>query len=79
MKVVDLSVFEFGGTSSNFSFRVESKDMMCRVTNRTTKERLSKEAEAKGVKGICCRAVVVPDTPFSLFLWLAVVSLSMGP
>ena len=40
VEVGDLSVFEFGGTSSNFSFWVESKDMKCGVSNRATKEKL---------------------------------------
>ncbi len=36
------------------------------------------EAEAKGVSEFCCRAVLVPETPTSAILWLAVVPLSLA-
>ena len=78
VEIEDLGVFEFGGAGGNFSHWVEGRDLSCVVTNRLTKERLSGgEVEDKGLTTFCCRAVLVPETPSSALLWIAVVPVSL--
>ena len=48
------------------------------VTNKTTKERWQgEEAGTQGIGDFCCRAVLVPETPSTALLWIAVVPYSL--
>ena len=78
IEVEDLAMFEFDRKGSNTSYWVEDKDCKIWVSNKTTKERLTKEeANEGGVKDFCLRAAVAPETPSVALMWLAVVPLGL--
>ena len=74
--MLDLSVFEFNTT--NASYWIDSEDITgITVTDRQTKNTLDQEeAEARGVKSFCVRVFLLPETPVSALLWLALVPMT---
>ena len=71
----DLSIFEF--SKKNSSFWVESDELDVVIHDKTNKKDLDQaEAEAKGVGQFCARAFLIPESPASALLWIALMPFS---
>ena len=76
MRIKDAAMFQFPSKGTNSSFWLDSTEVDYKIIDKNKKVLEKEEAEEKGISGFSVRAVVHPEGPHTVNLWIGVVPVS---